>query len=467
MGIYTALKSDTEYRFGFHNDESYIYKSPKGLTSDTISRISRMKQEPLWMRKFRLQSYTLFTHKKMPTWGVNLTAIDFNTLCYYIKPIRKRADAWRDLPFEIRQTYEKIGIPLAEKKFLSGVSAQYESEVVYKSIKKTLEAKGVIFLDMDSALKVYPDLVRTYFATVVPSADNKFAALNSSVWSGGSFIYVPPNVHVELPLQAYFRINAAAMGQFERTLIIADTGSSVQYIEGCSAPVYSTDSLHSAVVEIIVKKGARVRYTTVQNWSKNVYNLVTKRARVAEEGVMEWIDGNIGSKFTMKYPSVYLAGRKARGEILTIAYAGSGQHQDAGAKAVHLAPETTSHIVSKSVSRSGGRSTFRGLVQMVHGATNSHTRVTCNALMLDDQSRTDTYPTMNINETNVQVEHEASVSKIRDDQLYYLQSRGISKGKAQSLIVNGFIEPIIREIPLEYAVELNRLITLEMDEGIG
>lgn len=377
------------------------------------------------------------------------------------------ASTWEELPAEIKDTYDKIGIPEAEKKYLMGVSAQYESEVVYKSVNKMLTKKGVVFLDMDSGLAQYPDLVRKYFGTIIPALDNKFAALNSSVWSGGSFVYIPPGVQVELPLQAYFRINAANMGQFERTLIIADEGSFVHYVEGCTAPIYSTDSLHSAVVEIVVKKGARVRYTTIQNWSTNVYNLVTKRARVEEEGTMEWVDGNLGSKITMKYPSVYLMGRKARGEILSIAYAGPGQHLDAGGKAVHAAPETTSQIISKSISRGGGRTSYRGLVKVYKGMKDTKSKVVCDALLLDEASRSDTYPTMEIDEQESQIEHEATVSKIGDEQLFYLQSRGISEIQARSMIVNGFIEPIVKELPLEYAVEMNRLIELQMEGSVG
>ncbi|MBI2404641.1 Fe-S cluster assembly protein SufB, partial [Candidatus Gottesmanbacteria bacterium] len=393
--------------------------------------------------------------------------IHFDNIYYYIKPTAAKVDSWSKLPAEIKDTYDKIGIPEAEKKFLSGVSSQYESEVVYKSIQSMLTKKGVVFLDTDSAVKEYPELVKQYFGTIVPPMDNKFASLNSSVWSGGSFVYVPKGVRVELPLQAYFRINAANMGQFERTLIIAEEGSYVHYVEGCSAPVYTTDSLHSAVVEIIVKKGARVRYTTVQNWSKNVYNLVTKRTRVEEEGVMEWVDGNLGSKATMKYPSIYLVGRKAHGEVLSIASAGLGQHQDAGGKAIHLAPETTSQIISKSISRGGGRTSYRGLVLVHPNAKGARSKVVCDALLLDETSRSDTYPDMKIYAQDVQMEHEATVSKIGDEQLFYLTSRGISKEQAQSMIVNGFIEPIVKELPLEYAVEMNRLIELQMQGSVG
>lgn len=458
---------DDTYRYGFHKPEHYVFKSKKGLDEGVVREISWHKNEPEWMRKFRLKSLAMFNRKPLPVWGGDLATINFNDIYYYIKPILGKADSWKKLPREIRDTYDRIGIPEAEKKFLAGVSAQYESEVVYKSINEMLRKKGVIFLDMDSGLREYPEMVKQYFGTVVPPLDNKFAALNSAVWSGGSFIYVPPGVHIELPLQAYFRINAANMGQFERTLIIADTGSYVHYIEGCTAPIYTTDSLHSAVVEIIVKKGARVRYTTIQNWSTNVYNLVTKRSRVEEEGTMEWVDGNLGSKLTMKYPSIYLVGRKARGEVLSIAYAGPGQHQDAGGKAIHLAPETTSQIISKSISRGGGRTSYRGLVQVVPGAVKTKSKVVCDALILDDASRSDTYPTMQIDEQDTTIEHEATVSKIGDEQLFYLESRGIPVRQAESMIVNGFIEPIIKELPLEYAVEMNRLIQLQMEGSVG
>jgi len=455
------------YKYGFRKPENYVFKSEKGLNRGVIEDMCARKGEPAWMRGFRLKALEMFTRKSMPSWGGNLTGINFDDIYYYIRPTDKKVSRWEDLPEEIRDTYDRIGIPEAEKKFLSGVSAQYESEVVYKSINAALEKKGVVFLDMDSGLREHPEIVRKYFGTVISPWDNKFAALNSSVWSGGSFVYVPAGVHVDLPLQAYFRINAANMGQFERTLIIAEEGSFVHYVEGCTAPVYTTDSLHSAVVEIIVKKGARVRYTTIQNWSNNVYNLVTKRARVEEEGVMEWVDGNLGSKITMKYPSVYLVGRKARGEILSIAYAGVGQHQDVGAKAVHVAPETTSQIISKSVSRGGGRTSYRGLVQVTPNAKNSKSKVVCDALLLDEASRSDTYPTMKIDHQDVTIEHEATVSKIGDEQLFYLQSRGIGKTQAESMIVNGFIEPIVKELPLEYAVELNRLIQLQMEGSVG
>ncbi len=455
------------YQYGFHKPENYAFKSKKGLSESVVLDISGHKSEPEWMRKFRQRALNIFYQKPMPPWGGDLTGIDFNDIFYYIKPTTGRARTWEDLPAEIKDTYDRIGIPEAEKKYLAGVSAQYESEVVYKSIHASLSKKGVVFLDMDSGLREYPDLVKQYFGTIIPPMDNKFAALNSAVWSGGSFVYVPKGVKVELPLQAYFRINAANMGQFERTLIIAEEGSYVHYVEGCTAPVYSTDSLHSAVVEIIVKKGARVRYTTVQNWSNNVYNLVTKRAKVEEEGVMEWVDANLGSKLTMKYPSVYLMGRGARGEVLSIAYAGAGQHQDAGAKAIHMASDTTSKITSKSISKDGGRTSYRGLLQVIPGLTGVKSKVVCDALLLDEHSRSDTYPTMDIKSQDVKIEHEATVSKVGEEQLFYLQSRGLSQELAESMVVNGFIEPIVKEIPLEYAVEMNRLIQLQMIGSVG
>lgn len=456
-----------KYKYGFRKPENYVFKSSKGLNPRIVEEISWQKNEPGWIREFREKSLKIFYRKQMPIWGADLSSINFDDIYYYIKPITKKVDSWKDLPFEIKDTYDKIGIPEAEKKFLAGVSAQYESEVVYKSIQKTLQKKGVIFLDMDSGLREHGDLVRQYFGKIIPPGDNKFAALNSAVWSGGSFVYVPKGVRVDLPLQAYFRINAANMGQFERTLIIAEEGSFVHYVEGCTAPIYSTDSLHSAVVEIFVKPRARVRYTTIQNWSTNVYNLVTKRARVEEEGIMEWVDGNLGSKRTMKYPSVYLMGRKARGEVLSIAYAGKNQHQDAGGKAIHAASETSSQIISKSVSSGGGRTSYRGLVQVLPNAKGAKSKVVCDALILDEFSRSDTYPTMKIDNQDVQIEHEATVSKIGDEQLFYLQSRGLSKELAQSMIVNGFIEPIVKELPLEYAVEMNRLIELQMEGSVG
>lgn len=457
----------TNYRYGFHQPEVAVFKSRRGLSQRVVEEISARKGEPPWMREKRLQALKIFQNKPLPKWGGDLTTLNFGDIYYYLEPTSKPQTSWEALPKEIRETYDKIGLPEAEKNYLAGVKAQYESVVVYGSLVDSLKKKGVVFLGMDEGLKKYPELVREYFGTIVPAADNKFAALNSSVWSGGSFIYIPPGVKVETPLQAYFRINAANMGQFERTLIIADEGSFVSYLEGCSAPVYSTDSLHSAVVEIIVKRGARVRYTTIQNWSTNVYNLVTKRAKVLGEGIMEWIDFNGGSKLSMKYPSVYLIEPKAHGEILSLAFAGKGQHQDTGGKAIHLAPETTSQIISKSVSLNGGRTSYRGLLQIYPGARGAKAKVVCEALILDPQSRSDTYPTMKIEEDEVTIEHEATVSKIGEEQLFYLMSRGLSEERAASLIVAGFIEPIVKQLPLEYAVELNRLVELQMEGSVG
>ena len=454
-------------KYGFSKPEKYVFKSRKGLDEDIVKEISAIKDEPEWMLKFRLRAYEIFKSKKQPTWGADLSRINYDNIYYYLKPTEKKVSSWEELPKEIKDTYDAIGIPEAEKKYLGGVSAQYDSEVIYHSIKKEWEKKGVIFLDTDSALKKYPELFKEHFARAIPAADNKLAALNSAVWSGGSFIYVPKNVKVTVPLQAYFRINAANMGQFERTLIIVDEGAEVNYVEGCTAPVYTSDSLHAAVVEIFVKKGARCRYTTIQNWSKNVYNLVTKRAFVEEDAFMEWIDGNLGSQISMKYPSVYLRGRGARGEILSIAFAGAGQHQDVGGKAIHLAPDTSSQIISKSISKDGGRSSYRGLLKVIKGAKGVKANVRCDALILDDKSRSDTYPTIQIDEEQVEVGHEASVSKIGEDQLFYAMSRGLSENDAVSMIVNGFIEPIVKELPLEYALELNRLIQLEMIGAVG
>lgn len=463
-----ASQIKNDYKFGFHKPEFAVFKTPKGLSKEVVEAISYHKNEPDWMREFRLQALEYFDQRPLPTWGADLSGLQFNNMYYYISPTDKKAHSWDDVPEDIKDTYNKIGIPQAEQKFLAGVGAQYDSEVIYHNLKKQWEDQGVIFLDTDTALQKYPEFFKEYFGKVIPPNDNKFAALNSAVWSGGSFIYVPKNVHVTIPLQAYFRINAAHMGQFERTLIIADEGSFVHYVEGCTAPIYTTDSLHSAVVEIVVKKGARVRYTTIQNWSNNVYNLVTKRMFVEEEGVGEWIDGNLGSKVTMKYPSVYLKGKGAKGEILSLAFAGhGGQYQDAGGKAIHLAPYTTSTITSKSVSMGGGRTSYRGLVQINHGAKGSKSFVRCDALILDKLSRSDTYPTNTVNEEDVTLGHEASVSKIGEDQLFYLMSRGLSEAQASSMVVNGFIEPIVKAIPLEYAVELNRLIDLSMEGSVG
>ncbi len=447
--------------------ERSVFKTPKGLREDVVRAISKYKNEPDWMTAFRLKAYATFKQKVMPTWGADLSAIDFDDIFYYLKPVNKQGRTWNDVPAEMKRTFDRLGIPEAEKKFLAGVGAQYDSEVIYHSVRESLSKQGVVFTDMDTGLREYPEIVKQYFGKLIPAHDNKFAALNSATWSGGSFVYVPKGAKVELPLQAYFRINARSLGQFERTLIIAEEGSSVHYVEGCTAPVYATDSLHAAVVEIFVKKGARVRYTTIQNWSKNVYNLVTKRARVEEEGVMEWIDGNLGSKITMKYPSVYLVGRKAHGEVLSLAFAGAGQHQDAGGKAIHNAPETTSLITSKSISKDGGRTSYRGLLHVAKSAVNAKSTVRCDALILDPQSRSDTYPTMKIRAKNVTIGHEATVSKIGDEQLFYLRSRGLKESEASAMIVNGFVEPIVRELPLEYAVELNKLINLEMEGSVG
>ena len=447
--------------------DMYVHLSKKGLSKDTVTAISKMKDEPQWMLDFRLRSYEIFMKKPMPTWGGDLTKIDFQNIYYYAKATEKSEKNWDDVPEDVKNTFEKLGIPEAEKKFLAGVGAQYESEVVYHSLREDLAKQGVLFLDTDAALKEQPEILKKYFGKVIPPEDNKFAALNSAVWSGGSFIYVPPGVKVDMPLQAYFRINAENIGQFERTLIIADEGSEVHYIEGCTAPVYSSESLHSAVVEIVAHKDAKMRYTTIQNWSNDVYNLVTKRAYAYEGATVEWIDGNIGSKLTMKYPGVYLMGERAYGETLSIAFAGKGQHQDTGAKMVHLAPNTTSKITSKSVSRLDGRSTYRGLLNVAKGATNVKSTVRCDALLLDDTSKTDTYPYMEINQEDATITHEATVGKIGDEQIFYLMSRGFTEEEALSLIVNGFMEPFTKELPMEYAVELNRLIKLEMDDSVG
>lgn len=463
----TNTKYKDDYRYGFSMPEDYVFKSRKGLDENIVREISHLKSEPFWMRDARLKAYKYFVNRSIPSWGADLGSINFDDIYYYIKPTENQVGSWEDLPTDIKRTYDAIGVPQAERNFLAGVTAQYESEVVYKSLDEKLNKLGVIFLDMDSALREYPDMVKEYFSTVIPANDNKFAALNTAVWSGGSFIYVPPGVHVDMPLQAYFRINAANMGQFERTLIIADEGSFVHYVEGCTAPIYTTDSLHSAVVEIIVKPGARVRYTTVQNWSTNVYNLVTKRMRVEEGAVGEWVDCNLGSKITMKYPACYLVGRGAHGEVLSIAHAGRGQHQDAGGKMLHFASDTTSKIVSKSISQGGGRTSYRGLVLARRGAKRVKSKVVCDALLLDDNSRSDTYPDMKIQEDSVQIEHEATVSKIGDEQLFYLMSRGVSQNEAEAMIVNGFIEPIVKELPIEYAAEMNRLIQLQMEGSVG
>jgi Fe-S cluster assembly protein SufB len=465
----SILEIGNDYKYGFRDEEDYVFKSGRGLTREIVEKISKMKNEPEWMLKFRLKALDIFLKKPMPTWGNCglLNQIDFENIFYYIKPSDKQQTDWNEVPDGIKQTFDRLGIPEAERKFLAGVTAQYESEVVYHSIREDLEKQGVIFLDMDSGLREHEDIVRAHFATVIPAGDNKFSALNSAVWSGGSFIWVPPGVKIEIPLQAYFRINAENMGQFERTLIIAEPGSFVHYIEGCTAPTYSTDSLHSAVVELIAKPGAHIRYTTIQNWSKNVYNLVTKRAVAHENAKVEWVDGNLGSKLTMKYPSIYLVGPKAHGEVLSIAFAGEDQHQDAGAKIVHAAPDTSSMIVSKSISKNGGRTSYRGLIKVYAGAKNSKSSVKCDALLMDEKSRSDTYPTMEVDEKEVTIEHEATVSKVGEEQLFYLMSRGLSQDEATAMIVNGFFEPFTKELPLEYAVELNRLIQHEMEGSVG
>lgn len=456
-----------DYEYGFHDNVKPIFQSPKGLTPAIVKEISYLKNEPEWMTNFRLRALEIFLKKPLPSWGGDLSGINFEDLTYYLKPTTKKEKTWEEVPKNIKNTFDRLGIPQAERKYLAGVETQYDSEVIYGSLKKELSEKGIIFTDTDTALKKYPEIFKEYFTSVIPVADNKFSALNSTFWSGGTFIYIPKNTKLDLPLQAYFRINAASMGQFERTLIIADEGSFVHYIEGCTAPIYKTASLHAAVVEIIVKNNARVRYTTIQNWSKNVYNLVTKRAKVGEEAVMEWVDGNLGSRLTMKYPACILAGRKAHGEVLSMAFAGERQHQDAGAKIIHSAPETTSQIVSKSISKDGGRTSYRGLIQINKGAINCRSKVTCDALILDPKSRSDTYPLMKIFENKTTAEHEAFVSKIGEEQLFYLQSRGLTKPEASSMIVNGFIEPVVKELPMEYAVELNRLIGMEMEGKIG
>ena len=457
-----------DYQYGFHDPtDEYVFTSRKGLDAEIVTQISEMKKEPDWMRQFRLDSLAVFDSKPMPDWGGALHELDFQDIFYYVRASEGQEKSWDDVPDDIRKTYDRLGIPEAEKKYLAGVKAQYESEVVYGSLQEDLADQGVIFTDTDTALQEHPELFREYFASIIPPSDNKFAALNSAVWSGGSFIYIPPGVNIEFPLQAYFRINSENMGQFERTLIIVDEGASVHYVEGCTAPTYSSESLHSAVVEIVVKRGGRCRYTTIQNWSNNVYNLVTKRAMAYGDSLMEWVDGNLGSKLTMKYPAVYLMEPGARGETLSIAFAGDGQHQDAGAKMVHCAPNTSSRIISKSISKAGGRSSYRGLVKVNNNATGCKSNVICDALILDPESRSDTYPYIEIDEDDVVIEHEASVSKIAEEQLFYLMSRGMSEAEASSMIVTGFIEPLVKELPMEYAVEMNRLIELQMEGSVG
>jgi Fe-S cluster assembly protein SufB len=456
------------YEFGWHDTDAAGAIAKRGLSKEVVEEISALKNEPAWMHDMRLKALEVFYRKPMPTWGADLSGIDFDNIKYFVRSTERQAQTWEDLPEDIRNTYERLGIPEAERsRLVAGVAAQYESEVVYHQIREDLEEQGVIFLDTDTALREHPEFFTEYFGTVIPAGDNKFAALNTAVWSGGSFVYVPPGVRVEIPLQAYFRINTENMGQFERTLIIADEGSYVHYIEGCTAPVYSSDSLHSAVVEIIVKKNARVRYTTIQNWSTNVYNLVTKRAIAHEGATMEWIDGNLGSKVTMKYPSVFLVGEGAKGETLSVAFAGPGQHQDAGAKMIHMAPNTTSSIVSKSIARGGGRAGYRGEVRVEEKAHHSANTVRCDALLVDTISRSDTYPAIDIRVDDVQLGHEATVSRVSEEQLFYLQSRGLPEDEAMAMIVRGFIEPISRELPMEYALELNKLIELNMEGSVG
>ncbi len=465
----TELRDLGDYKYGFHDPEHYKFKSDKGLNREIVSTISEMKNEPGWMTDYRLKALEHFLERPMPRWGGGglLDTIDFQNLYYYVKSSERSERTWDDVPSDIKKTFDRLGIPEAEKKYLAGVGAQYESEVVYHNLQKQWTDMGVLFLDTDTGLKEHEDIFKKYFGKVIPYNDNKFAALNSAVWSGGSFIYVPPGVSVEIPLQAYFRINTENMGQFERTLIVVDENAWVHYVEGCTAPTYSSASLHSAVVEIIVLKGGRCRYTTIQNWSKNVFNLVTKRAEAYENATMEWVDGNIGSRLTMKYPAIHLKGEGAKGEVLSVAFAADNQHQDAGAKAVHLAPNTSSSIISKSISKGTGRSSYRGLVKVAKGCTGVKANVECDALLLDDESRTDTYPYMEIDEEDVSISHEASVSKISETQMFYLMSRGLTEAQASMMIVNGFIEPIVKQLPMEYAVELNRLIELEMEGSVG
>jgi Fe-S cluster assembly protein SufB len=461
------IDSIGDYKYGFKDPEVHVFKSRKGLSEDVVREISQMKEEPEWMLKFRLKALKHFQGRPMPTWGPDLSSLDLDDIYYYVKPTEQEENSWDDIPDSIKNTFDRLGIPEAEQKFLAGVGAQYESEMIYHSIHEQLAEQGVIFKSIENGLKEHPELFREYFGTVIPFTDNKYAALNGAVWSGGSFVYIPKGLKVELPLQAYFRLNVANIGQFERSLIIADEGSQVHYVEGCTAPQYTTDSFHSGVIEIVVKKDARVRYTTIQNWSNNVYNLVTQRARVEEQGTMEWVDANLGSKVTMKYPSCMLMGKGAHGEILSIAFSGKGQHHDTGGKVMHLAPDTTSKIISKSISKDGGRASYRGLMRVNKGNTNVKSNVVCDALLLDDFSRSDTYPYIEIDEQDVTIGHEASVSKVEEEQLFYLMSRGLSEEEATSMVVSGFIEPLVKELPMEYAIEMNRLIQLQMEGSIG
>jgi len=461
------LEDIGQYKYGFHDPENYFFKSRRGLNREIVEQISAMKGEQQWMLDFRLKALEHFQKRPMPTWGADISGLDLDNIFFYVKPTEGQGKSWDDVPETIKNTFDKLGIPEAERKFLAGVGAQYESEMVYHSILENLEKQGVIFLSIEDGLRQHPDLFREYFSTVIPIEDNKFAALNSAVWSGGSFVYVPKGVKVDLPLQAYFRLNTANVGQFERSLIIVDEGAQVHYVEGCTAPQYTTDSFHSGVIEIIVKRGARMRYTTIQNWSTNVYNLVTQRAKVFSYGTMEWVDANLGSKVTMKYPSCYLMEPGAHGEMLSMAFAGSGQHQDAGSKMVHFAPNTSSKVTSKSISKSGGRASYRGLLKVYKGAHGVRSNVVCDALLLDPKSRTDTYPSIEIDEDDVSIGHEASVSKVGEEQLFYLMSRGLSAEEATTMVVSGFIEPLVKELPMEYAVEMNRLIQLQMESSLG
>ncbi len=462
-----TLEGLGKYKYGFQDPDVTVFKTRKGLDKEVVQQISAIKDEPEWMLEFRLKALEHFQARPMPNWGADLSKLDLDNIYYYVKPAEAESKSWDDVDDTIKETFDRLGIPEAEQKFLAGVGAQYESEMVYHSIQEHIEAQGVIFLSIEDGLKKHPDLFKEYFSTIIPITDNKFAALNSAVWSGGSFVYAPPGVKVELPLQAYFRLNMENIGQFERTIIIVDEGAQVHYVEGCTAPTYTTDSFHSGVIEIVVKKGGRCRYTTIQNWSVNVFNLVTQRAIVHEDATMEWVDANLGSKITMKYPSCYLVGKRAHGEILSMAFAAEGQHQDTGGKVIHAAPNTTSKITSKSISKGGGRASYRGLLKVHKGAVNSKSSVVCDALLLDPQSRSDTYPYIEIDEDRVTIGHEASVSKVGEEQLYYLMSRGLSQDEATTMVVSGFIEPLVKELPMEYAVEMNRLIQLQMEGSIG
>src|SRR5512136_812520 len=468
MGKDTKILEDIgQYKYGFHDPENYVFKSRKGLDREVVEQISHMKGEPQWMLDFRLKALEHFNKRPVPTWGPSLKDLNFDEIYFYVKPSEGQERSWEDVPDDIKRTFDRLGVPEAERKFLAGLGAQYESEIVYHSIQEHLEKQGVIFVSIEDGLKKYPDLFKEHFGKVIPIEDNKFAALNSAVWSGGSFVYAPKGIQVDLPLQAYFRLNTANVGQFERSLIIVDEGAQVHYVEGCTAPQYTTDSLHSGVIEIIVKKNARVRYTTIQNWSTNVLNLVTQRAMVHEGATMEWVDANLGSKLTMKYPSCYLLEPDAHGEILSMAFAGPGQHQDTGGKVIHFAPHTSSKITSKSISKGGGRTSYRGLLKVYKGANDVKSNVVCDALLLDPQSRSDTYPYIEIDEDDVTIGHEASVSKVGEEQLFYLMSRGLSQEEATTMVVSGFIEPLVKELPMEYAVEMNRLIQLQMEGSIG